>query len=317
MSNTQEKHAGEEHQAIIKTPKQLITVVVLAFVVPILVIILLVTYVSRSISTAPGSDALTFEAVDARIAPIAGFELVDASKPREMLTGEAVYAQVCAACHDAGVAGAPKMGDSGEWAPRIAAGLPQMVEIALNGKGAMPPKGGATHLSDFEVERAVVYMANAAGANFDEPTAPAEGEAEEGTESAVASAPAAAETPTPAAPASPQPQASAAPVAAAPEAPAEQPAEQVAAAIQISPEADTVGKKIYETSCFACHGTGVANAPKIGDKNDWAPYIATGMDAMLQVAITGKGAMPPRGTAVNASDDELRLAIEYMIKDAL
>lgn len=305
MSNTQETHAGE-HQAFIKSPKQLITVVVLAFVVPVLVIILLVTYVSRSTSTAPGSNALTLEAIDARIAPVAGFELIEVSRSKEPLTGDVVYKQVCAACHDAGVAGAPKLGDKGQWAERLAQGAQVLFESALKGKNAMPAKGGAAHLSDYEIERAVVYMANASGGNLEEPAPPA-GEGE-GEAAPAAAAPTAAPAAAPAATAaktSEQP----ATAAAAPQ--------KTAAAIQISPEAATIGKKIYDTACFACHATGVANAPKIGDKQAWAPYIATGMDTMLQVAITGKGAMPPRGTAMQASDQELRLAIEYMIKDAL
>ena len=66
---------------------------------------------------------------------------------------------------------------------------------------------------------------------------------------------------------------------------------------------------------MACHGTGVAGAPKFGDKAAWAPFIATGMDAMLKVAINGKGAMPPRG-ASTATDDELRAAIQYMVDHA-
>lgn len=340
MSNTQENHAEEEHQAIIKTPKQLITVVVLAFILPVVIILMLANYVTRDVSTAPGSGALTTEAIDARLAPIAGFELVDADAPREMLTGEAIYQQVCAACHDAGIAGAPKFADNAAWAPHIAAGMNQMLQIAINGKGAMPPKGGATHLSDFEIHRAVVYMANAAGGTFEEPAEPAaEGEEDAADDAAQAEAPAAQATAAaPAAQTSDQPAPQAATEAAPAAAEAPQAAEQasapqesaetaegageattVAAAggITIRPEADTIGKKIYDTSCFACHTAGVANAPKIGNKQDWAPYIATGMDTMLKIAIQGKGAMPPRGTAMNASDDELQLAIEYMIKDAL
>ena len=56
------------------------------------------------------------------------------------------------------------------------------------------------------------------------------------------------------------------------------------------------GQKIYQTSCQACHATGAANAPKLGDKEAWAPRIATGIDALLASAIKGKNAMPPKGS---------------------
>ena len=77
-------------------------------------------------------------------------------------------------------------------------------------------------------------------------------------------------------------------------------------------DANTVGKKIYETSCFACHATGVANAPKTHDQAAWAPYVATGMDTMVEIAIHGKGAMPPRGGS-QASDAEVHAAVQYMV----
>lgn len=310
MSNAQDHHT-EEHQSPIKTPKQLITVVVLAIILPIVIIIMLANYVATGIRPNAGSNAMTTESVDARIAPVAGFALVDASAPRELLTGDAIYQRVCAACHEAGVAGAPKFGDNAAWAPHIQAGMAAMMEIAINGKGAMPPRGGMATLSDFELERAVVYMANASGGSFPEPVEPAaEGEAAATETPAAPSAPAAesaaqpAEQPAAAAEQSaPAQAADAAPAAAAP------------AAIAISDAAHTVGKKIYDTACFACHAAGVANAPKFGDKAAWEPHIATGMDVMLQVVINGKGAMPPRGMAMSASDDELRAAIEYMVAE--
>lgn len=318
MSNAQEHHS-DGHQSIIKTPKQLLTVVVLAILVPITIIMMLASYVAGSIRVGAGSDGQTTEAIDARIAPVAGFELVDANAPREFLTGEAVYQQVCAACHSAGVAGAPTFGDAGKWAPFIKAGLDEMMKVAINGKGAMPPRGGSPKLSDFELERAVVYMANHAGGSFPEPTEPAaEGAAPEGEAKADAAAAPAAKAaepaPAAAAPAAEAPAAAAAAPAATPEAPAK--TADAGGAIAISPEAATVGKKLYESTCFACHGAGVAGAPKLGDKAAWAPLIATGMDAMMQVAIHGKGAMPPRGTAMSASDDELRMAVEYMVSQA-
>ncbi|MDS1140148.1 copper-containing nitrite reductase [Pusillimonas sp. SM2304] len=95
------------------------------------------------------------------------------------------------------------------------------------------------------------------------------------------------------------------------------PAKQAAAA-PAKPAAKKVasthpdGEKLYKTACVACHSTGVANAPKLGDKTAWAPLIEKGMDSILEVAIKGKGAMPPRG-ASSADDATLRAAVEYMI----
>ena len=73
------------------------------------------------------------------------------------------------------------------------------------------------------------------------------------------------------------------------------------------------GEKIYTQSCFACHAVGVAGAPKLGDKEAWAPRVALGKDALLATAISGKGAMPPRGTCATCSDDDLMATIEYML----
>ena len=73
------------------------------------------------------------------------------------------------------------------------------------------------------------------------------------------------------------------------------------------------GEEIYNGSCMACHASGAAGAPKLGDAAVWAPRIATGIDAMLAVAIKGKGAMPPKGLCMACSDEELQGAIEYVV----
>jgi cytochrome c5 len=78
------------------------------------------------------------------------------------LTGEQVYNQACVACHGAGVAGAPKLGDKAAWAPRIAQGMDTLHTHALQGfqgkAGYMPPKGGRTDLSDQSVINGVDYI---------------------------------------------------------------------------------------------------------------------------------------------------------------
>lgn len=80
--------------------------------------------------------------------------------------GEDVYKQTCAACHAAGVAGAPKLGDSADWQPRIAQGKDVLYEHSIKGfsgkKGVMPPKGGNLSLSDDQVKAAVDYMVSQA-----------------------------------------------------------------------------------------------------------------------------------------------------------
>ena len=76
------------------------------------------------------------------------------------------------------------------------------------------------------------------------------------------------------------------------------------------------GQKVYQTSCQACHATGAAGAPKLGDKDAWAPRIATGVDAMVANSIKGKGAMPPKGACASCSDDDLKAAVEYMVGES-
>ena len=164
-----------EHESLIKTPKQLIAAVVAGFVVPIAVIVLLVSYVGSTPKTGAGSNAQSPEAIAARIKPVAdeGFTLVDASGPRQLKAGADVYNAACAACHAAGAAGAPKFGDAGAWGGRIKQGYDTLVSHAIKGIRAMPAKGGNPDLDDIEVARAVAHMANAAGASFKEPAAPA------------------------------------------------------------------------------------------------------------------------------------------------
>lgn len=305
MSNEQE-HI-EEHSSPIKTPKQLIVTVILAFVVPIAIIILLVNMVASGAKVGAGSDTLSTEAVTKRIAPVAGFELVDANAPKVFKTGEQVFQAVCTACHTAGVAGAPKVGDNAAWAPFIKSGFDAMMNVALHGKGGMPAKGGNPTLSDFEVARAVVYMANKSGGSLPEPAAPAEEGAKKEADAAPAAPAAAAPAAAPAA---------AAPAAAAPAAAAPTPAPAAAPAPQQAAAVNPAGEKLYKSVCFACHATGVANAPKFGDKAAWEPYIKTGMDAMVKVAMQGKPPMPPKGGAANASEDDIRAAVQYMVDAA-
>lgn len=164
--------AHDAHEGPIKTPKQLVVAVLLAFVVPVLIIIALVNFVSSGNRSAAGSAALDEASVAQRIAPLAQVVLKDASNPAALKTGEQVYQGQCAACHASGAAGAPKLGDAAAWGPRVKNPFDALLTSALKGKGAMGPQGGGDH-SDFEIARAVVYMANQGGAKFEEPKAPA------------------------------------------------------------------------------------------------------------------------------------------------
>lgn len=80
-----------------------------------------------------------------------------------------------------------------------------------------------------------------------------------------------------------------------------------AAAAPKSPE------EIYNGSCMACHATGAAGAPKVGDAAAWAPRIAQGADTLHKHAIGGFNMMPPKGTCAACSDDEIMAVVDFMV----
>jgi cytochrome c5 len=272
----------EEHSSPIKTPKQLVIVVLLAFIVPIAVAVM----ISQLVTSGEHGAGENENIVLSRIQPVGSVVIAEASAPKGTQSGEQVYGTVCKTCHEAGLAGAPKFGDKAAWAKVIAEGDKVAFTHAIGGFKAMPAKGGNSDLTDDEVKRAVAFMANKAGANW---TAPAV--------TATAAAPAAAPVAT----------AAAATPASAAAAPAAAPS---AASAAVGP-AD--GKKTYEATCIVCHGAGIAGAPKFGDKAAWAPRIKTGTDALMNAALHGKGAMPPKGGNTTLSDADVKAAVTYMV----
>lgn len=173
MSETHDPAAqdGGAHEGPIKTPRQLIVAVVASFVVPIIVIVLLVNFVNLDPRPGAGSDAMQAEAVARRLARVGTVEVRDAADPAMLRTGLQVYEGQCGACHAAGLAGAPKLGDAAAWAPRIQTGYEALHNSALKGKGAMSAQGGGEY-SDYEIGLAVVYLINQSGGTLPEPAAP-------------------------------------------------------------------------------------------------------------------------------------------------
>ncbi|MDP3168907.1 MAG: c-type cytochrome [Polaromonas sp.] len=283
-ANDQTTAHEEDHSGPIKTPQQLLLAIFFSFVIPIFAIIGLVYYVASDNRPAAGAGNAE-KAVAERIQKIGMVDIRDANRP--LKAGAEVYAAQCAACHTAGVAGAPKLGDAAAWAPRIKTGYEALLTSSLKGKGAMGPQGGGD-FEDAEIGRAVVHMANAAGARFSEPQRAAtvavapEGAAPAAAPSADVMAAVAAANKTAAAPA-------AAPATAASAIPA-----------------------MYTQACAACHVAGVANAPKLGDKAAWAPRLALGVDGLTASVIKGKGAMPPRGGSTG-SDADIKAVVQYMV----
>ncbi|KMJ52381.1 cytochrome C [Vogesella sp. EB] len=148
-----------------KAPGQIVTIL-LGIVVLVVVGIWLLAKLATS-GFDVNAEVMSKEAVAARLKPIG--ESVASDAPPGMRTGQQVYSGICISCHGAGLAGAPKFGDAGAWAPRVAQGWDTLVKHALEGFNAMPAKGGAADLSDDELKRAVAYMGNAGGGQFTEP----------------------------------------------------------------------------------------------------------------------------------------------------
>lgn len=222
MQNTV-KHNNEtpsESTGLIKTPRQLIITVILAFLIPIFVIIMLIQLVAITSPKGAGSKAQTEEAIAQRLQPVADFKLVDAAA-QEAATAETAETQVAAAATES---------------------------VSVTASADQAAQTGDT------IEKPVAEQEQ---------------------------------------------------TAAAPE------SDQKQAAVAEA-ELDPAGEKLYKSICFTCHATGIANAPKLGDKAAWAPYIETGFDTMLEKSIQGVGAMPPRGGS-QASDDEMKAVLEYML----
>ena len=219
--------------------------------------------------------------------PATGFDLTGF----DLAQGEQAYNTVCAKCHALGILGAPKFGDKNSWTPRITKSMDALVANALQGfkgeTGVMPSKGGEPQLSDEEVKAAVAYMLDAVGAGGEK-------------------------------------------VATLPETATEEPAEPAASPAEATAPADVTppkpsldlakGEQTYKSGCFACHDTGAAGAPKLGDSDGWTPRIAKGMDTLFTNALQGfqgsTGVMPPKGGLAHLSDDDVKAAVAYMVSKA-
>ncbi|MDE2366760.1 MAG: cytochrome c5 family protein [Betaproteobacteria bacterium] len=184
MVSGTEDEEDEEHSSVIKTPKQLITVIVAAFVFPVLIIMMLGHLATGNTSVDRDSPAFSDQAVAKRLKPVgtlvlasdvpqpevnsAAGAVVAASMPAPAAaSGEGdkiktIYTTSCAACHGTGAAGAPKLGDKAAWAARIKAGNESLYNSAIKGKNAMPAKGGNVSLSDADVKSVVDYMVSEA-----------------------------------------------------------------------------------------------------------------------------------------------------------
>ncbi|MGH8501202.1 MAG: c-type cytochrome [Gammaproteobacteria bacterium] len=218
--------------------------------------------------------------------------------------GEQTYAQACAVCHDSGTAGAPRITDKAAWQPRIEQGKQTLYDHAINGFNAMPPKGGDASLSDEQVQAAVDHIVatvggGAAGGKQAAKTSAQDSQAAGGKSSGQPKGqqePAQKGKTDAAAPAAGKTQAGGAGIA-------------QAAGRGASPE----NKSIYQAMCSACHDSGALGAPRVTDKAAWQPRIAKGSQALYGSAISGIGAMPPKGGHSQLGESEVKKAVDYII----
>ena len=254
-----------------------------------------------------GEDPRMRAAVIERIQPVGSVNIAAAAAagPAELKSGADIVASACNSCHVAGVLGAPKVGDKDAWSQRLAAagGLDGLTASAIAGKGGMPPKGGA-NVSDAEIRSAVEHLLSESGVDAGggadaAPAASGTGPVDAAKEMASDAADSAKEMASSAA------------------------AAVTAAAATIVPAADAEpavdlakGKSVYDVACFACHMTGAAGAPKMGDTAVWGPRIAQGMDTLVNNAINGKNAMPPKGGRVDLSDQDVASAVAYLVEQS-
>ena len=157
MSNSGDE---EQHSSFIKSPQQLVVVMLASFLVPILGIVLVAQLaIGRPV---PDPATMTPEAVAVRLAPLGRVEIAATSAAgaaqKGAADGKSVFDRICTACHTQSVAGSPKLGDKAAWAPRIKTGMNSLMQSVAKGKGAMPPKAGNPALTDAEIRAAIDFM---------------------------------------------------------------------------------------------------------------------------------------------------------------
>jgi cytochrome c5 len=262
---------------------------VLGFLVVFTIVIIIIANVVTSGSGEKVASKVEQDAINERLAPVASVNVAGASAtdaaaaaPAAPKSGKDIVAAACNACHGTGAAGAPKIGDKAAWQARFDAGMDSLMSNAINGKGAMPARGGNPSLTDDDIQAAIVSMLQDTG--FEVASADA---------APAAEAPAAAET---------------AP-AAAPAAPSE------TAGVDLAK-----GEDVYTKSCSTCHGMGIAGAPKVGDAAAWEARIAQGQQTLLDHAINGyqgsAGYMPAKGGFAFLSDEDVAAAVAYMVAES-
>ena len=163
--------SAHDEQMTRTTPLQFVAAATVALLPPAIAIFLIVRLVMgiQAGHVDREDPAMSAKAIAARIKPVGEVKIVAGGIARVQKSGEEVFNAVCTGCHTAGAMGAPKFGNKANWAPRIAKGYPTLTKHALGGFNQMPARGGDPDLSDLEVERAIAYMANAAGAKFTPP----------------------------------------------------------------------------------------------------------------------------------------------------
>lgn len=223
----------------------------------------------------------TQSATETRIMPVGNVTMGDGTPVGER-TGEQIFNKICIQCHaaDSVVPNSPKVTHNAEWAPRIAQGFDTLFNHALNGFNAMPAKGGAADLTDDELKRAIVFMTNQSGGNFE---APAVGAATDAAASGVAAS-------------------DAAPAAGAASVDGKQVFDSLCMACHAADSAIPFSPKIT-------HNADWTDRIKQGKETLFKHAIEgyTGPDG---------GLMPPKGGNAALTDEEVKAAVTYMVNQS-
>jgi cytochrome c5 len=221
--------------------------------------------------------------IDNRIKPIGEASTGKTKKTASASTsaqssGQQVYSQVCSSCHTSGMMGAPRISDKSAWKSRLAQGKQTLYQHAINGIGAMPPKGGS-NLPDSQIKVAVDYIVaqvSGGGGGQQQAKASQGGGKQQQTQASSKGA-------------------------------------QSSGQQAITAKSTAQGESVYTSMCSACHNSGALGAPRISDKSAWKSRLAQGQQTLYQHAINGIGAMPAKGGHPQLGDEKVKAAVDHII----